>query len=684
MGSWSTPVEVEVPVTLSRAEYDQTRRRFYNMTGMPRNDKALPKVYPEGSVVARRVTGVEPGGRALTDAPAEDYSLPPDAWYMSDAQVAADEQSAYPRVLLRQWLDQDWSASPQGVLFNDFMIARLMQRTAPLDGAAYKGYPAGHVPVTWQSDGRYLAYVFYSGYKRQVYFTDAQLDPIDSRFATVESTIRFLALQSIGGLDFFRTELARLVPGGIDVARYYDQMIAMARPAWYFVKRDYFPNGSADVPDVPHPVNQYIHSASAYPTSVILPEPDNWVADRQLQRKNTGQDDRTDAWWYETPWGRERVVEWAPPLVRGALKAWWPAKALDLQVEDWVLVRHPHPYLPDPRDADGSLIDVNTMEFVNVAMREFEGDPLLTYQMRRVRAKRLFMPDMKGLRTETFPFLTDKGFVGRFVYHHKDDSLETALIISGIALIVVAGIVVVVLTAGAAAPVEAAAIGTVGGAGGAGAGAGAAAAGAATVAEATVAASAAVGASAAAGAGATGVAAATAGAAAVAAAAAEAAVAVGGSTAAGAGAAAAAGAASSAAAGIASGAIAASGASEGAAIVASAAAEAAAAVSAGGASALTVGEVVAVASAVAGTGIKVAQAVEQQDAQRSSHFQAVVQAANQAALDQANLQAAQAALDAASQVPQPPSVSGLGAILRNPLTWIAVLAIAAGTGGRRR
>ena len=47
--SWSTPLDAYVPVALSRADYDATRRKFYRVTQAPRDDERWPVLVPPGA-----------------------------------------------------------------------------------------------------------------------------------------------------------------------------------------------------------------------------------------------------------------------------------------------------------------------------------------------------------------------------------------------------------------------------------------------------------------------------------------------------------------------------------------------------------------------------------------------------------------------------------------------------------
>lgn len=50
-------IEAEAPILLSRANYDRTRKKFYDVVKYPRRDDLFPKLCPPGSWVARKITG---------------------------------------------------------------------------------------------------------------------------------------------------------------------------------------------------------------------------------------------------------------------------------------------------------------------------------------------------------------------------------------------------------------------------------------------------------------------------------------------------------------------------------------------------------------------------------------------------------------------------------------------------
>ena len=151
----------------------------------------------------------------------------------------------------------------------------------------------------------------------------------------------------------------------------------------------------------------------------------------------------SDEWWYDTPYGQERVVEWKPPLVQGVYGAWWPAREVELGQEYWVLTSWPHSYLGsvDLAAASGSQTGVSTV----LQMRDFEGEPLRDVPVVQVRAKKIYLPGIAQVRSETLPYLTPIGLSAIFAYHGRDDILgmsTDAWIIGGVvlAVVVVAGV----------------------------------------------------------------------------------------------------------------------------------------------------------------------------------------------------------------------------------------------------
>lgn len=124
--SWWTHLDAEIPVLLSRANYDRTRKNFYRVTGMPRNDEVLPKLVPPGASLIRKVTGfalTRPGGgnflaewSTVFDDPSSDYALPLEQFYMTFAEHEAsapreEVRNPYGMVLFTKVASPDFSTA---------------------------------------------------------------------------------------------------------------------------------------------------------------------------------------------------------------------------------------------------------------------------------------------------------------------------------------------------------------------------------------------------------------------------------------------------------------------------------------------------------------------------------------------------------------------------------------------
>lgn len=226
--AWWTPLDSELPVVLSRADYDRSRRAFYHLTGMARDDVRLPKLAPPGALLM---------GTADLD-PAFDVAANPADW-IAGAAMTFQEALA--------WVT---SRAPGGTL--DINTANRQARALLASG---RGTASWSGPAHFRDFGE-------------------------------QAALNAQGLASAGG-------------------------------AWA------------------------VHESSLA-VGVRPKDPANVYLD--------------DAWWYDTPWGRETVT-FVAPLVLGQY-GWEPAVANALPAGALVLVRWPHPYmvgLPAPI-AVGSFI----------------------------------------------------------------------------------------------------------------------------------------------------------------------------------------------------------------------------------------------------------------------------------------------------------------------------------------
>jgi len=106
MGDPSALLDAEVPVLLSRADYDRTRRNFYLLSGMGRDDARLPKLVPPGALEVRLRDIQDPtfgdaDRRAELDLPAYDTATPASAWVPARTRTVERTRQVCPPQILR-------------------------------------------------------------------------------------------------------------------------------------------------------------------------------------------------------------------------------------------------------------------------------------------------------------------------------------------------------------------------------------------------------------------------------------------------------------------------------------------------------------------------------------------------------------------------------------------------------
>lgn len=297
---WRTALDAEVVFTLTRANYDRSRKKLYAVTGLPRNDVALPKLVPPGAVLVQ----------SENLNPIDDIAADPNAWMeapelpipeVMQAVVTFSRSNAGPRRLAYRIALQAARAKHPDIadLRPDFRppysepmirlateIARILELVAmPWDGTAL--FPE----YSWaETDG-----------------AGRIKDPVATERAAY---------------DAFRAALSGRAPVTVQTG------VAGAR--------------AAGATAVPPPVAGRSWSSRRV-ANPFGPRNVTGPTGRLLVPRDPASLVLFDDWWYDTPWGQERV-QWIPPLGRNVY-AWDLPAAYALPADSLVLVRYPHPYL---------------------------------------------------------------------------------------------------------------------------------------------------------------------------------------------------------------------------------------------------------------------------------------------------------------------------------------------------